>query len=371
MAQPLFPNLKPVLPAGRENCPAFSLSVLKWRIRKTKKHLQSLPPTFKMYLMHFWCISKLCSSKSLYHSFIYTPDTGTVSKLIQVPIHQASSDQGSRRPSARCWGWGKGSQVQNFLFFQKWTQRSQSTGSQCIKYHQNKKTLLITTRIEKHCCDSLNSFSAEHKFRLYFYARYLEVALIPFTLTTRSLRKFSQLHFLMSRMHLTAAMPLLAMRILVMTRDPPRRSISSWGDAAPYTHRWHHTQYRQPASHLVQVASITLSTGGQHHTQYRQPHRLNIWSWISKVYLGTMSRDVHSCTHWLRPRNPPHPLAFGLVYEGTIGMPRQTTSPCDPLGSHYQYRQSESKFGTFSANRQRYPKVYRGKKFHLDPDLPS
>jgi hypothetical protein len=27
-----------------------------------------------------------------------------------------------------------------------------------------------------------------------------------------------------------------------------------------------------------------------------------------------MSRDVHSCTHWLRPRNPrPHPHAFGLV----------------------------------------------------------
>jgi hypothetical protein len=33
-----------------------------------------------------------------------------------------------------------------------------------------------------------------------------------------------------------------------------------------------------------------------------------------------MSRDVHSCTHWLRPRNPPNPLppAWRLVYEGAI-----------------------------------------------------
>jgi hypothetical protein len=43
-----------------------------------------------------------------------------------------------------------------------------------------------------------------------------------------------------------------------------------------------------------------------------------------------MSRDVHSCTHWLRPRNPPPP-AFGLVYEGAIGQQRQTTSLFNPL----------------------------------------
>ncbi len=40
---------------------------------------------------------------------------------------------------------------------------------------------------------------------------------------------------------------------------------------------------------------------------------------------------VHSCTHWLRPRNPPPPPAFGLIYEGAIGQPRQTTSLYDPL----------------------------------------
>ncbi len=29
-----------------------------------------------------------------------------------------------------------------------------------------------------------------------------------------------------------------------------------------------------------------------------------------------MSSDVHICSHWLRPRNPPLPPAFGLIYEG-------------------------------------------------------
>jgi hypothetical protein len=48
-----------------------------------------------------------------------------------------------------------------------------------------------------------------------------------------------------------------------------------------------------------------------------------------------MSRDVHSCTHWLRPRNPPSPIPtqLGLVYEGAIGQPRQTTSLCNHLMS--------------------------------------
>jgi hypothetical protein len=38
------------------------------------------------------------------------------------------------------------------------------------------------------------------------------------------------------------------------------------------------------------------------------------------IYLGSMSRDVHSSTHWLRLRNPaPFPPALGLEYEGAIG----------------------------------------------------
>ncbi len=42
---------------------------------------------------------------------------------------------------------------------------------------------------------------------------------------------------------------------------------------------------------------------------------------------------VHRCSHWLRPRNPPLPSTFVLMYEGAIGQPRQTTSVCDPLGT--------------------------------------
>ncbi len=46
-------------------------------------------------------------------------------------------------------------------------------------------------------------------------------------------------------------------------------------------------------------------------------HRLNMEVlYISKVYLGSMSREVHSCTHWLRPRNSHPPPAFGLVLRG-------------------------------------------------------
>jgi hypothetical protein len=37
-----------------------------------------------------------------------------------------------------------------------------------------------------------------------------------------------------------------------------------------------------------------------------------------------MSRDVHSCPHWLRPPIP----ALGLVYERAIGQQRYTTSLC-------------------------------------------
>jgi hypothetical protein len=31
---------------------------------------------------------------------------------------------------------------------------------------------------------------------------------------------------------------------------------------------------------------------------------------------------VHSCTHWLRPRNFPPPPAFELIYESAICRPR-------------------------------------------------
>jgi hypothetical protein len=35
-----------------------------------------------------------------------------------------------------------------------------------------------------------------------------------------------------------------------------------------------------------------------------------------QIYLGSMLRDVHSCTHWLRPRNSLPPPALGLVLRG-------------------------------------------------------
>jgi hypothetical protein len=46
-----------------------------------------------------------------------------------------------------------------------------------------------------------------------------------------------------------------------------------------------------------------------------------------------MSRDVLSCTHWLRlhPATPHFPPIVGLVYEGAIGQQRKTTSLCNPL----------------------------------------
>ncbi len=40
---------------------------------------------------------------------------------------------------------------------------------------------------------------------------------------------------------------------------------------------------------------------------------------------------VYSCTHWLRPHTPPLPPAFGLIYEGAIGQPKETTCLCNPL----------------------------------------
>ncbi len=46
---------------------------------------------------------------------------------------------------------------------------------------------------------------------------------------------------------------------------------------------------------------------------------------IYKVLFGL---HVHSCTHWLRPRNP----AFGLIYEGAIGQPKYR-SLCDALAT--------------------------------------
>ncbi len=34
--------------------------------------------------------------------------------------------------------------------------------------------------------------------------------------------------------------------------------------------------------------------------------------------LGSMSRDVHSCSHWLRPRKPPPPRIWALMRDAQI-----------------------------------------------------
>ncbi len=47
------------------------------------------------------------------------------------------------------------------------------------------------------------------------------------------------------------------------------------------------------------------------HVVHTVHHMLNME--ISKVCLGSMSRDVHSCIHWLRTRNPLNPSHFGLI----------------------------------------------------------
>jgi hypothetical protein len=72
-----------------------------------------------------------------------------------------------------------------------------------------------------------------------------------------------------------------------------------------------------------------------------------------------MSRDVHSCTNWLRPRNPTHPLAFGLVYEGITGQPNRRHLLVTPwVATNSSQSLSSIHFQLI------YPEVYGGKKYH-------
>jgi len=70
------------------------------------------------------------------------------------------------------------------------------------------------------------------------------------------------------------------------------------------------------AAHLKKEKINAANVKVNKSTPYRLNMELDLQSlvWI----------HVHSCTHWLRPRNlpPPSPLAFGLIYEGTSGQPR-------------------------------------------------
>ncbi len=52
---------------------------------------------------------------------------------------------------------------------------------------------------------------------------------------------------------------------------------------------------------------------------------------IYKVYLGSISRDVHSCSHWLRPRNTPSPRIQAYVRGALLNGHLRQTSPSNPL----------------------------------------
>ncbi len=75
--------------------------------------------------------------------------------------------------------------------------------------------------------------------------------------------------------------------------------LENWGKMAAFMHM----TGRVPAAYADQPGKgyiaryCTLSAGiiGQ------------IWRKISKVYLGSMSRDVDSCSHWLRSLATPRP----------------------------------------------------------------
>jgi hypothetical protein len=60
-------------------------------------------------------------------------------------------------------------------------------------------------------------------------------------------------------------------------------------------------------------------------------HRLNMKLDLQSLF----GLHVHSCTLWLRPRNP-LPLAFGLIYEGAIGQPDRRHLSVTPWGSGLQ-----------------------------------
>jgi hypothetical protein len=93
IAYPLFPdpnNGAAFVPesetslAGSGEWFSFLLVGLKMADKKGGKLSHSSRSRLKMYLMYFWCTSKVCSSPSLYHPFIFTPNTGAVPELIQV-----------------------------------------------------------------------------------------------------------------------------------------------------------------------------------------------------------------------------------------------------------------------------------------------
>jgi hypothetical protein len=61
---------------------------------------------------------------------------------------------------------------------------------------------------------------------------------------------------------------------------------------------------------------------------YYNYQRLNMESDLQSLF-GLLCTSV--LIGWDPSRTSPTPPAFGLLYEGSIGQPRQTTSLCNPL----------------------------------------
>ena len=97
---------------------------------------------------------------------------------------------------------------------------------------------------------------------------------------------------------------------------------------------------RIPTGHVVFVSLIL----GRCRTVVCREHRLNMEVDLQSLFglipvhpcLGFMSRDVHSCIHWLRPRNtPPHPPSISRIRTRIRGRywsaKRDAISLCNPL----------------------------------------
>jgi hypothetical protein len=92
--------------------------------------------------------------------------------------------------------------------------------------------------------------------------------------------------------------------------------IINWLDATDFSARVPHSD----------LSLLTFLPGRL--MKWLQPYRIGKYGVRSPKFIWVF---LHSCTHWLRLRNSPPPPAFGLIYGGAIGQPRETTSLCDPL----------------------------------------
>jgi hypothetical protein len=64
--------------------------------------------------------------------------------------------------------------------------------------------------------------------------------------------------------------------------------------------------------------------------------------YILKVTEGLFGLHVHSCTHWLRPRNHPLPPRIWAHIRGRYWSAKiETTSLCDPPGTDRKCRSGE------------------------------